>query len=87
MVTTLATLDDWLVMLWIAVPTLIILNMHLGLSYEFMLLPFRGWIPGFFGIDAIIGVSLFIILMEKIWPKVGWLVTFTFVFALIWVLG
>lgn len=87
MVTSLETLDDWLVLLWIAVPMLIILNLHFGLSYQFMLLPFRSWIPGLYGIDAIIGISIFIILMERIWPKVGWLVTFVFVFGLIWLLG
>ncbi|HLC47475.1 MAG TPA: hypothetical protein VJI13_00215 [Candidatus Norongarragalinales archaeon] len=87
MVTSLETLDDWLVVLWIAVPVLIILNMQFGLTYEFMLMPFRGIIPGFFGLDSILLVSGFIILMEKVWPKVGWLVTFGFVFGLIWLLG
>ncbi|MFH0971331.1 MAG: hypothetical protein V1835_02070 [Candidatus Micrarchaeota archaeon] len=87
MVTSLETLDDWLVVFWIAVPTMFILNMYLGLDYATMLLPFRGWFPGFYGIDAIIGMSLIIILLEKYWFRIGWLVTFAFVFGLIWILG
>lgn len=87
MVTSLESLDDWLVVLWIAVPTLIILNQYLGLDYSTLLMPFRGFIPGLYGIDSILGVSLIIILFEKYWHTIGWLVTFVFIFGLIWILG
>ncbi|MFH0972277.1 MAG: hypothetical protein ABIG96_04825 [Candidatus Micrarchaeota archaeon] len=71
------------------VMAIIILNMHLGISYSDMLMPFRSITgnPAFFGVDSVLLLSAIIIFGEKYWHSIGWLVTFVFVFGLIWILG
>ncbi len=86
MVTTIATLDDWRGIFMIAVVVLVILNIHLGITYTTMLLPFRGIIPGLYGIDVVIALSAIIILFERYWESIGGFVLFVFVFGLIWLL-
>lgn len=78
---------DWVTFFIIAVVTLIVLNMHLGISYQDMLLPFREWIPGLMGFDVMIGLSLLILFFKSNWGKLGWATTFIFVFALIWLIS
>ncbi|MBI5225417.1 hypothetical protein HY989_06115 [Candidatus Micrarchaeota archaeon] len=66
---------------------LIIGNMHFGISTATMLLPFREWIPGFYGLDSLIGISLIILFFQKYWASLGWAVTFAFVFLFTWAIS
>jgi hypothetical protein len=73
----------------LGVLALIILNMHLGISYGDMLMPLRSPTgnSAFFGIDGVIMLSVIIIFFERYWAQLGWIVTFVFVFGMIWLLG
>jgi hypothetical protein len=78
---------DWVSMFMIAVVALIVLNMHLGISYTTMLLPLREWTPGLGGLDTMVGLSIIIYYAQKYWGQVGWISTFVFVFAFIWLIS
>ncbi|MEK6953429.1 MAG: hypothetical protein AABX01_00350 [Candidatus Micrarchaeota archaeon] len=78
---------DWVSVFMIGVVALIIINLHLGISYGTMLMPLRQWIPGLMGLDTVIGLSIIVILLRENWYRFGWFFTFVFVFGLIFLMA
>jgi hypothetical protein len=78
---------DWISVFMLMVIFLMVANMHLGIDYSTMLLPFRGIIPGLYGFDTMIIFSAILSLFKGNWDKYGWFVTFAAVFGFIWMVS
>ncbi|MBU1197805.1 hypothetical protein KJ765_04830 [Candidatus Micrarchaeota archaeon] len=88
----MVTLDDQVTIVSIGFILLVVFNMVVGVSYEFMLAPFNRSIVGsligvdLWGIDNMILISAVILYFESHWHTFGNLILGLLVFGLIWLL-